>query len=189
MAPDSSRQRLPFEPGKKGKGASPSSDRSSAPAAAKGKPDTPKDRRTSAPETTPISPAAAAKAKAISEKAKARAEKRSLAQQRAEATAIPEVVSQRMLRRMLIFSGTPTFLGVATFFFSYLLIVKGLVELPPYAVLLATLGCFGLGVVGLTYGVLSASWDEDRPGDGLGLDEFKVNVSRMTSAWGQKSKG
>jgi hypothetical protein len=55
--------------------------------------------------------------------------------------------------------------------------------------LLVTLGCFGLGVLGLTYGVLSASWDEDRPGDWLGIAEFQVNFGRMTSAWGQKSKG
>ncbi|MFH7244367.1 MAG: PAM68 family protein [Spirulina sp.] len=184
MAPDSSRKRLPFEPGKKSKGANGDSDT----APAKGKKNPPK--ASSTPETADaISPAAAAKAKAISEKAKARAEKREKAQQRAAATAIPEVVSQRMLRRMLVFSGTPTFLGIVAFFVSYFLIVKGNVELPPYAVLLTTLGCFGLGVVGLTYGVLSASWDEDRPGDWLGLEEFKVNFSRMTSAWGQRSKG
>lgn len=185
MAPDSSsRKRLPFEPGKK-KGAKPEADAPKA--AAKGKPASEQAKASSDPNA--ISPAAAAKAKAISDKAKARAEKKAQAQQRAAATAIPEVVSQRMLRRMLAFSGIPTFLGVATFFVSYALIVKGNVELPPYAVLLATLGCFGLGVVGLTYGVLSASWDEDRPGDWLGLDEFKVNFGRMTSAWGQKSKG
>jgi hypothetical protein len=92
-----------------------------------------------------------------------------------------------MLRRMLFFSGTPTVLGVAAFFVSYWLIVKGKIELPPYAVLLTTLGCFGLGVLGLTYGVLSASWDEDRVGGWLGLEEFKVNFGRMTSAWGSKS--
>jgi hypothetical protein len=66
-------------------------------------------------------------------------------------------------------------------------VVNRVVELPSYFVLLATLGCFGLGVVGLTYGVLSASWDEGRPGNLLGLDEFKVNFGRMTSAWGAKS--
>jgi hypothetical protein len=94
-----------------------------------------------------------------------------------------------MLRRLLVFSGMPTCLGVLIFFASYFLIVKGGVELPAYAVLLTTLGCFGLGVVGLTYGVLSASWDEDRPGDWLGLEEFKLNFGRMTSAWGSKSQG
>lgn len=187
MAPDSSRQRLPFEPGKKGKGAS-STPAPAQPATTKGK-SAKAQSKASTNGANPISPAAAAKAKAISDKAKAKAEKKAQAQQRAAATAIPEVVSQRMLRRMLVFSGMPTFLGVATFFISYGLIVKGNVELPPYAVLLATLGCFGLGVVGLTYGVLSASWDEDRPGDWLGLEEFQVNFGRMTSAWSQKSKG
>jgi hypothetical protein len=93
-----------------------------------------------------------------------------------------------MLRRMLFFSGIPTGLGVVTFFASYFLIVKVAIELPPYLVLLTTLGCFGLGVVGLTYGVLSASWDEDRPGTWLGLGEFKVNFGRMTSAWGSRAK-
>jgi hypothetical protein len=90
---------------------------------------------------------------------------------------------------MLAFSGIPTGLGVLIFFVSYYLVVKTQVELPPYAVLLATLGCFGLGVVGLTYGVLSASWDEDRPGGWLGLGEFKVNFGRMTQAWGNRAKG
>lgn len=189
MAPDSSRKRLPFEPSKKGKGSKPDADIPKPSATAKGKPDKAKGKTDSGAEANAISPAAAAKAKAISDKAKARAEKKAQTQQRAAATAIPEVVSQRMLRRMLAFSGIPTFLGVATFFVSYALIVKGNVELPSYAVLLATLGCFGLGVVGLTYGVLSASWDEDRPGHWLGLDEFKVNFGRMTSAWGQNSKG
>jgi hypothetical protein len=187
MAPDSSRKRLPFEPGKKGKGASAASEPAKS-TTTKGKPDKPQGKA-SPSDANSISPAAAAKAKAISDRAKARAEKKAQAQQRAAATAIPEVVSQRMLRRMLVFSGIPTFLGVAAFFVSYGLIVKGNVDLPPYAVLLVTLGCFGLGVLGLTYGVLSASWDEDRPGDWLGIAEFQVNFARMTSAWGQKSKG
>lgn len=189
MAPDSSRKRLPFEPGKKGKGsAKPDPDSPKPSPAVKGKADSDKGNASPRRDPNAISAAAAAKAKAISAKAQARAEKKAQVQQRSAATAIPEVVSQRMLRRMLAFSGTPTLLGVATFFVSYGLIVKGDVDLPPYAVLLVTLGCFGLGVVGLTYGVLSASWDEDRPGDWLGLEEFKVNVGRMTNAWGQRSK-
>lgn len=187
MAPDSPRKRLPFEPTKKGKGANAPSE--ATPTSSRGSRKTVQSPTTAKAETEVISPAAAAKAKAISDKAKARAEKRQQAQQRAAATAIPEVVSQRMLRRMLVFSGTPTFLGVAAFFVSYLLIVKQQIELPSYAVLLTTLGCFGLGVVGLTYGVLSASWDEDRPGNWLGWDEFQVNFGRMTSAWGQKTRG
>ncbi len=93
-----------------------------------------------------------------------------------------------MLRRMLAFSGIPTLSGILTFFVSYYLVVNRVVELPSYFVLLVTLGCFGLGVVGLTYGVLSASWDEGRAGDWLGLEEFKVNFGRVTSAWEKKSE-
>lgn len=183
MAPDSSRKRLPFEPTSKGKGSgkSPSHPKPDSPA-------TPA-RPAQAADPNPVSPVAAAKAEAIRAKAKATPSKSVKTSPQGSATGIPEVVSQRMLRRLLVFSGMPTCLGVLIFFASYFLIVKGGVELPAYAVLLTTLGCFGLGVVGLTYGVLSASWDEDRPGDWLGLEEFKLNLGRMTSAWGSKSQG
>jgi len=40
-------------------------------------------------------------------------------------------------------------------------------------------------VVGLTYGVLSASWEEDSLGSKIGLAEFKVNWGRMTETWQQ----
>lgn len=106
---------------------------------------------------------------------------------KAQENAIPEVVSRRMLKRMMIFSGLPTFAGVLTFFVSYFLLVNEVVDLPSYFVLFATLGCFGLGVLGLSYGALSASWDEERLGHWLGFDEFKVNFGRLTGAWNSKS--
>jgi hypothetical protein len=95
----------------------------------------------------------------------------------------PEVVSQRMLKRMLAFLRHSHGLGVAVFFISYLLIVRQIVDLPNVAVLLTSMGCFGLGVVGLSYGALSTSWDEMRPGSLLGMDEFQVNFGRLTGAW------
>ncbi|MFE4107564.1 PAM68 family protein [Almyronema epifaneia] len=101
----------------------------------------------------------------------------------AQRNAIPEVVSQRMLRRMAFFSGLPTALGVAIFFGSYFLLTRQIIEFPKVVVLLSTLGCFGLGVVGLSYGVLSASWDEERVGTRLGWGEFGTNFGRMTAAW------
>lgn len=106
------------------------------------------------------------------------------ATQRADAR-IPEVVSRRMLRRMLTFSGIPTGLGIATFFVSYFLLTREIVDLPNTAVLLTTLGCFGLGVVGLSYGALSASWDETSPGGLLGIEEFKMNFQRLIGSWRQ----
>ena len=95
--------------------------------------------------------------------------------------AIPEAVSRRMLRRMAVLSGAPVFLGVGIFFLAYYLQSREIVEFPPVAVLLVTMGCFGLGVLGLTYGVLSASWDTE-PGGLVGLKEFKLNFGRVMEA-------
>jgi hypothetical protein len=106
----------------------------------------------------------------------------------AASTSIPEVVSRRMARRMALFCGVPTFLGMSTFVVSYLVVSNDLINLPTYAVLLVSLGWFGLGVVGLTYGVLSASWDEDAVGSRLGWAEFTTNWQRMTSTWRANSE-
>lgn len=96
---------------------------------------------------------------------------------------IPQVVSRRMMRRMAAFCGVPTALGMSTFVVSYLIVSRDLLDLPTYAVLLVSLGWFGLGVVGLTYGVLSASWDEDAAGSAIGWSEFTTNWGRMTDTW------
>ncbi len=78
-----------------------------------------------------------------------------------EEMAIPEVVSQRMIRRVAGFCGIPTVLGIASLVVSYLLATYSDIKLPPIAVLLVNMGLFGIGVLGITYGVLSASWDEE----------------------------
>ena len=100
-----------------------------------------------------------------------------------QAQSIPEVVSKRMISRIALFCGVPTILGISTFFVSYLIVSKGLFELPNTAVLLVSMGCFGLGVLGLSYGVLSASWDEETSGSTLGWEEFNTNFGRMREAW------
>jgi hypothetical protein len=64
-----------------------------------------------------------------------------------------------------------------------LVVSKGLFDLPNTAVLLVSMGCFGLGVLGLSYGVLSASWDEEVSGSTLGWEEFNTNFGRMREAW------
>ncbi|GAB4275923.1 MAG: hypothetical protein Fur0025_00560 [Oscillatoriaceae cyanobacterium] len=98
-------------------------------------------------------------------------------------TAIPEVVSRRMLSRMAVLSGVPTSIGLFSFVIAYAIVSNGLMELPNSLVLLTSLGGFGLGVVGLSYGVLSASWDEEVPGSLLGWSEFTSNFARMRGAW------
>ena len=102
--------------------------------------------------------------------------------------AIPEVVSQRMIRRVAAFCGIPTALGISSLIVSYLLVTLADIQLPPIAVLLVNMGLFGLGVVGITYGVLSASWDEETPGTFLGFDEFSTNWGRMTEVWRDTQK-
>lgn len=100
-----------------------------------------------------------------------------------EEMAIPQVVNQRMIKRLAVFCGVPTALGITTLVVSYLLASFADIQLAPIAVLLVNMGFFGLGVVGITYGVLSASWDEEEPGTLLGFDEFRTNLGRMVDVW------
>ena len=97
--------------------------------------------------------------------------------------AIPQVVSQRMVRRVAWLCGVPTVLGISTLVVSYLLIIYADIKLPPLLVLLVNMGLFGLGVLGITYGVLSASWDEQRVGGLIGGREFATNWGRMVAGW------
>ena len=94
---------------------------------------------------------------------------------------IPDSIAQRMLRRIAIAAGVPSLLGMGVFVASYLLVSRGLVDVPPVATLLASGACFLLGVVGLSYGVLSASW-EDSPGSLLGMEQLGVNLSRVRTS-------
>ncbi|MBV6624499.1 MAG: PAM68 family protein [Rivularia sp. (in: Bacteria)] len=100
-----------------------------------------------------------------------------------EEMAIPQVVSQRMVRRVAWLCGVPTILGILTLVVSYLLIVYADIKLPPLLVLLVNMGLFGLGVLGITYGVLSASWEEQRVGTLIGWSEFTTNFGRMVAGW------
>ncbi|XWK86676.1 MAG: PAM68 family protein [Phormidium sp.] len=100
-----------------------------------------------------------------------------------EQTAIPAAVSERMLRRMGLFSGIPAVFGISTFIISYFVITHGWFQLPNSAVVLVSMGFFGLSVLGLSYGAISASWDEDRPGGIFGWQEFTTNFGRLTEAW------
>jgi hypothetical protein len=103
--------------------------------------------------------------------------------EKASLSAIPDGVSKRMIRRMALFSGIPTGLGISSFFVFYLIVSQDWFKVPNTAVVFVSMGLFGLGVVGLSYGILSTSWDEHRIGGLWGWEEFKLNFERMTSAW------
>jgi hypothetical protein len=93
-----------------------------------------------------------------------------------------------MVRRMALFSGIPTALGMSSFVVAYWIVSHGWFELPTSAVLLVSLGFFGLGVLGLSYGLFSTSWDEQHPGSWWGWQEFKQNFGRTVSGWRSAKK-
>jgi hypothetical protein len=91
---------------------------------------------------------------------------------------IPDAVANRMARRIAIATGIPTLMGMGVFIGSYLVVSRGIVDIPPGATLVASGACFLLGLVGLSYGVLSSSW-EDAPGSLLGQEQIGVNIKRV----------
>ena len=95
---------------------------------------------------------------------------------------IPEVVIRRMISRMVLLSGTPLLLALLTFVLSYFIIINELFTLPNQVVLLVSIGFFALSVIGLSYGIFSASWDENKKGSLLGWQEVKTNFQRIREA-------
>lgn len=83
-----------------------------------------------------------------------------------------------MARRIAIATGIPTLMGMGVFVGSYLLVSRGILDIAPAATLTASGGCFLLGLVGLSYGVLSSSW-EDAPGSLLGAEQIGLNITRL----------
>ena len=95
--------------------------------------------------------------------------------------AIPAAVANRMARRIALATGLPSLLGMAVFVASYLLVSRHILDIPPSATLLASGSCFLLGVLGLSYGVLSASWEEG-PGSLLGTEQIGLNIGRLKAS-------
>ncbi|MEQ9548460.1 MAG: PAM68 family protein [Coleofasciculus sp. G3-WIS-01] len=133
-----------------------------------------KRKKKSKPQAKPVASKAEAKPKAKPDKPRTSS---------SESMAIPDQVSKRMVRRMALLCGIPTALGILSFVVSYLVVVNLEIKLPNVAVVLVSMGFFGLGVLGLSYGVLSASWEEEIPGTVIGWQEFTTNLGRLTSAW------
>lgn len=100
--------------------------------------------------------------------------------QKADDSLIPREVNSRILSRILLFSGLPFAIALLILPIAAYLIKQG-APLPNVAVLLVNLLFFGLSVVGVTYGLLSASWDPERRGSFWGVGEFKLNGQRL---WG-----
>ncbi len=162
MSSERSRKPLPFEPAKNRKKAA-----STQPSSG--------ERNTTDAASVKMSPSKAGKKKQASVKRQPAADPAEMQ--------IPEVVSRRMLSRMAVLAGVPLFMAIGVFLASYFIVINEVFILPNTAVLLVSMGCFGLSVLGLSYGLFSASWDEEIQGSVLGLQEFKLNLGRTIAAW------
>ncbi len=111
-----------------------------------------------------------------------KSQSRQASQDDASLAAIPDAVSKRMVRRMAVFCGIPSALGMSSLVIFYWLKANNIIDLPPYAALIVSLGFLVLGIIGLSFGIFSASWDENRVGSLLGIEELKLNLPRLFTA-------
>ena len=100
---------------------------------------------------------------------------------------IPSYVANRMARRIAFTTGIPTLSGMGVFIGSYFLISKGIVDISPTLTLVSSAICFLIGLLGLSFGILSASWDFN-PGSFLGFENIKPNINRMKDAFKTSQK-
>ena len=100
---------------------------------------------------------------------------------------IPSYVANRMARRIAFTTGIPTISGMGVFIGSYFLISKGIADISPTLTLVSSAICFLIGLLGLSYGILSASWDFN-PGSFLGFENIKPNIIRMKDAFKTSQK-
>ena len=102
-------------------------------------------------------------------------------------SSIPSYVANRMARRIAFTTGIPTLSGMGVFIGSYFLISKGIADISPTLTLVSSAICFLIGLLGLSYGILSASWDFN-PGSFLGFENIKPNINRMKDAFKTSQK-
>ncbi len=91
---------------------------------------------------------------------------------------IPKAVANRMARRVAITTGLPTISGMGVFIASYLLVSRGIADIPPVLTLISSAVCFLTGLLGLSYGIFSASWDTAK-GTLLGFENIRPNIKRL----------
>uniref|UniRef100_A0A0A9GFL2 Uncharacterized protein n=1 Tax=Arundo donax TaxID=35708 RepID=A0A0A9GFL2_ARUDO len=88
---------------------------------------------------------------------------------------LPQPVFDRILRRIMFTVGVPMASGVALLSV-YDALERGQgVEVPSWLPLLTILVAFGTSALGIAYGTLSTSWDPEKEGSLLGIDEARAN--------------
>jgi hypothetical protein len=92
---------------------------------------------------------------------------------------VSPVVNSRMLRRILAFSGVPIAAGIALFPAFYYLKKVASDDVPTWVVYFVQSITWGGGMAGISYGILSISWDPNREGKMLGGSEFRANLGAI----------
>ena len=99
-----------------------------------------------------------------------------------QSSGIPKYVADRMAKRIFFTAGIPTLLGMSVFVISYIIVTRQIAEIPPSSTIAISALFFILGLGGLSYGILSASWDR-APGSFLGLENIPLNIQRAKAAF------
>ena len=101
---------------------------------------------------------------------------------KSQSSGIPKYVADRMAKRIFFTAGVPTLLGMSVFVISYIIVTRKIAEIPPSSTIAISALFFLLGLGGLSYGILSASWDK-APGSFLGLENIPLNIQRAKAAF------
>ncbi|XP_057762541.1 protein PAM68, chloroplastic [Arachis stenosperma] len=88
---------------------------------------------------------------------------------------IPEVVTNRMISRMGFSVGIPLGIGLLFFPFFYYLKVGLKIDVPTWVPFIVSFFFFGSALLGVSYGIVSSSWDPLREGSLLGWNEAQKN--------------
>ena len=99
-----------------------------------------------------------------------------------QSSGIPKYVADRMARRIFFTAGIPTIMGMSVFVVSYIIVTRNIAEIPPSSTIAISALFFLLGLAGLSFGILSASWDKE-PGSFFGIENIPMNIERAKAAF------
>ena len=99
-----------------------------------------------------------------------------------QSSVIPKYVADRMARRIFFTAGIPTIMGMSVFVISYIIVTRNIAEIPPSSTIAISALFFLLGLGGLSFGILSASWDKE-PGSFFGIENIPLNIERAKAAF------
>uniref|UniRef100_A0A0C9QTL6 TSA: Wollemia nobilis Ref_Wollemi_Transcript_10381_935 transcribed RNA sequence n=1 Tax=Wollemia nobilis TaxID=56998 RepID=A0A0C9QTL6_9CONI len=96
-------------------------------------------------------------------------------EQEPEDAVIPEIVTNRMIKRMVASVGLPLAIGLTFFPLFYYMKVVLKWSVPDWLPFITSFFTFGSAALGITYGIMSTSWDPLREGSFLGWTEAWMN--------------